>query len=209
MRQSFEVTQNQRCPQSLGQASKLVVDNARDFGGICCRSVARFRQLSGLKLASAPLPSLRPRSRGHPPRNRIEPRPERPLDANELRLANQYQKDRLNRIIDIMRIEEDLPANIPHHRPMAMKESLERQGVLALDEALQNLPVRHARECTIAEHTGNLDRSTRSQSISHRCGSLLGSPYVIYARMGRFNPGFLFFAISCSPDCYCHKSKTR
>ena len=149
-----------------------------------------------MPFASASLPPGCPSSRSHASGHGIEPWPKRPVDSNDACLANQCQEYGLHCIVNIMRVEQHLPAHVAYHRSVAQEQRLECQLIVTFDKSLEHLPVRHPRERAVAEQPGSLHRSTCSQSISHRRRSLLGSPYVIYARSDDFN---LFFWFSRYP----------
>ena len=58
--------------------------------------------------------------------------------------SDQNQKDRLERVLDVLPMPEDSPADAQHHRPVPSNQVLERDVVALTDEAIEQRPVRDA-----------------------------------------------------------------
>jgi hypothetical protein len=78
-----------------------------------------------------------------PVRHTVQPARQRTLDRpDRVSLAHQDQERRLKRVLGIIRIAENLPANGQHHRPVALHECLERRCVTPGRIPLQKVRIR-------------------------------------------------------------------
>jgi hypothetical protein len=91
--------------------------------------------------------AIRTRSGRDSMSDRVKPRTERAVEPDRGCLADQHQKHSLKGIRGVVGVAQELTADALNHRPMARQERLEGRLVAAVDESIENLPVRHAREC--------------------------------------------------------------
>ena len=71
-------------------------------------------------------------------------------------------------VLDLMAIEEGLPADVQDHRPVAFQEQFEGRLITVLDESLQDLPIGHSRERPVPEHTRHLPECIARASFHHQ-----------------------------------------
>ena len=67
------------------------------------------------------------------------------------RFANQHQKRGLKRVIDIVRITQELAANPQDHRPVTLHKCLEGRLVACSRESIQELPLGQSRHGPLTE----------------------------------------------------------
>jgi hypothetical protein len=152
---------HERLTIAIGQPVDLVVD---DLLGVVDERGGRAPgcgPLGGAALAIAAAGGVGPHLEGDPPRYAMEPAAQRILDPERCRLTRQQAKGRLERVIGVVGIAEDPPADPKDHRAMAVHQRLERQHLAPGHVTLQDLGVGQPGEGSLAEKQADLtDRRT-------------------------------------------------
>ncbi len=117
VRQPFEVAGNDRSTIRRGNPIQLLMKHRADLGTldvvIACDFLFRSRNRPQFNLAPIRVGFGTQR---HPKRNAVQPPAQRVMVPDPARPAHQNQKGRLKRVFDVMRLAQDPPADLQHHR---------------------------------------------------------------------------------------------
>ena len=157
--QTFEIAGDERRPVGRGDPIELLVQRRSNVGPLDAvpggiGGLRRNRLL--LDLAAMGGFGLRPQ--GDPQRDAVQPAAQGVAIADRAGPAHQNQEGGLERILDVVRVAEDAPADVQHHRPVADHQLLEgRLGLRMMDfEPLQQLAIRPISDAAEAEECTNL-----------------------------------------------------
>ena len=163
VRLGFEVAEHQRSTEPLGQSVDLLVQ---------CRPqrLARLAPDCRPDLARPALPIASPAGVDvgpdcHPVRHAMEPRADRVDAPDRPGLADQHQERRLEGVLHVVEVAERPPADGQDHRPVPLHQGLERHGVAAGEEPVQELLIALPGDDPLAEQRPDLpQRRARGES---------------------------------------------
>ena len=114
---AFQLAQNQNGPIVRGQAADLVVDDRAQLGHRI-RLDFRLGQHRHLHFVNAPPGSQGPAVQGRPMSHAVEPVAEHVSGRDGSRLAREDKKRGLERILGVVVIAQNPPADAPDHGPV-------------------------------------------------------------------------------------------
>ena len=166
MGQSLEVAEHDRHSVFLRQPIDFLVDRGHILGRCLQRLGLLFRnqfQLAvGPLLPNSPANETGPGSGRDPEGHSVQPAPERVSAANRTGPAGQHQEDRLEGVVGLVTITQNLPANPVNHRPMPLDQGAKClfPSLITLQEAVEQL--------SITERRGGVATEERFQISPHR-----------------------------------------
>jgi hypothetical protein len=157
VRQALEVAQDDRHPESLGQPGDLGIEHRPELAefGLVRRRTAWVLDVDlGMRPGPPPRP-IAAGARGDPERHTVQPVRQQLAVAQRARPADQDQERRLERILHVVRIVEQPPADAQDHRAVPRHDRLKRDLVALAREPRQELPLRQTRYGPPAEQPLN------------------------------------------------------
>ncbi len=146
VRPALQVAEHHRVAIPRRQPGDLLVDDVQHVVplGPGYGSHGRFlrhRGRTGRILMRTPTERLGPRPHRHPPGNAVQPGAQPPGVADRPGPLHQHQERRLERILDVVPVAEDPPADAQHHRAVQGHQRGERRLVATRREPLEQLAV--------------------------------------------------------------------
>jgi hypothetical protein len=150
-----QVTKHDRRPITVGEtvnlAQKVIQEVVVSAGGLL-GMLGRIRRLDRLFAGSA-TSGIPRQSLSDPGSDAVEPRGEIRAPGHTRAPSREDQKSGLKRVVRIMLITEDPPANREHGRGMSLEEAAERRLIAMGKEAVEQLSVRETEQCAIVEQS--------------------------------------------------------
>ncbi len=127
---AFQVTEQDRQSESFREPAKLLVELRPGLRPVPIAVVNvpdRHRHLRASTFAQPASGSVEPRPGRDPHGDAIEPARDRVRPPDRTRLPGQHQEDRLRRVLGVVTIPEDPPADVEHHRAVPLHQHGERR----------------------------------------------------------------------------------
>jgi hypothetical protein len=137
--QPFEVTKYDWLAVLLGQPANLFVQYV-ELLGLIQRTGGR---VAGGIVHQRVRPRRSPQAAGRPVGDAIQPGRQAAGPTDRMPLADQNEKIRLERVVDVIRIREDLAANRQYQRTVKLDDRLQGASISALKEAGKQILLGH------------------------------------------------------------------
>ncbi len=142
---AFQVAQDHWCAKPIGKTDELrVQERFKGFPALFLTAGLRRAQHGPVSLVPPPPGRGRPGARTDPQSHAVEPARQRVTPPDRARLLRQDQECRLERILGVVVVVQDLMADPLYHRPMPLDQGREGRFSAPGHEQVEQLPVGEA-----------------------------------------------------------------